>query len=219
MPHLKQNDDPADITESGVPVRQCAVMRERRPQAEMVRFVRAPDGSVAPDVAAKLPGRGVWVTASQEAISEAVKKQVFARGFRADIKAAPELGDLVETLLIKRLQSILGFAKKAGAIVLGFDQVKSALQKRRPGVMICASDSAEDGRNKLYFLAKSLYGDTELSGALTSDELGMAFGRSHVVHALLETGAFSRNWQADYIRLTGFRSAPENEWYSGTRQT
>ncbi|MEM7660741.1 MAG: RNA-binding protein [Pseudomonadota bacterium] len=219
MPHLRHNDDPVEITEAGEPIRQCAVLRTRRPQTEMVRFVRGPDASVVPDLAAKLPGRGVWITASLEAVSEAESKQVFSRGFKAGVQVESDLGDLVESLLVKRLQSTLGLAKKAGSIVLGFDQVKSTLQKRRPGVMISAGDGSADGRNKLYFLAESLYGNCKITGALTSGELGMAFGRSHVVHALLETGAFSRNWMADYNRLIGFRSAPEQDWYSGTQQT
>ncbi|MEM7005358.1 MAG: RNA-binding protein [Pseudomonadota bacterium] len=219
MPHLKQNDNPAEVIATGEPVRQCAVLRTRRPQTEMVRFVRGPDCSAAPDVAAKLPGRGVWITASRDAVSTAVREDVFSRSFKAETSAVSDLSELVERLLLRRLQSTLGLAKKAGAVVLGFDQVKSALQKNRPGVLISASDSAKDGRNKLYFLGRSLYDQLNTAGALTSDELGMAFGRSHVVHALLETGAFSRNWAADYIRLIGFRPAPEQDWYSGTRET
>ncbi|MEM9668367.1 MAG: RNA-binding protein [Pseudomonadota bacterium] len=218
MPHRKQNDDVAFISETGEPVRQCAVMRERRPQSEMVRFARSPDGIAVPDLAAKLPGRGVWVTAHRDAIRDAVEKRVFSRGFKMETGADGTLDDQVENLLVKRLQSTLGLAKKAGEIILGFDQVKAKLEKSRPGVLIAASDSSSDGRNKLYFLAKAIYEDIELAGALASAELGMAFGRSHVVHALLEAGAFSRNWQTDYVRLIGFRPAPEVEWYSATRQ-
>ena len=48
------------------PERRCIVAMERRPQGEMIRFVLSPDGQVTPDLAAKLPGRGAWVTASRK---------------------------------------------------------------------------------------------------------------------------------------------------------
>ena len=216
MPRRTQNDDAVLTDTADGPVRLCAAGRERLSKAEMIRFVRAPDGAVVPDLAEKLPGRGVWVRAERAAIDKACKTGAFGRGLKASVTMDPELSDQIEQLLIKRLQNTLGLAKKAGAIVLGFDQVRSALQSRPPGTLIEASDGGKDGRNKLYFLAKALYEPPQVSGALSSDELGMAFGRTHVVHACLERGAFSRNWQTDYSRLTGFRTAPELEWYSGT---
>lgn len=215
MPHPKQNDEPpVDNTPDG-PIRQCAVTRERLAQTEMVRYARAPDGSVAPDVAAQLPGRGVWISANRATLETAMAKGTFSKGFKAQSKADEALPDLVEALLVKRLQGVLGMAKKAGKVVLGYDQVRASLQKRRPGILLEAGDGAEDGRNKVYFLAKALYENVKVSGGLSSAELGMAFGRSGVVHGLLEAGAFSKRWWGDYQRLIGFRQAPEQDWFSG----
>ena len=215
MPHPKQNDDaPLDNSPDG-PIRQCAVTRERMAQTDMVRFARAPDGSVAPDVAARLPGRGVWILADRAVLETAIEKGVFSRGFKAQSSADPALPDLVEALLVKRLQGVLGMAKRAGAIILGFDQVRASVQKRRPGVLIEASDGAEDGRNKVYFLAKALYDKVSVAGGLTSSELGMAFGRTNVIHGALDAGAFSKRWSEDYKRLCGYRQPPENNWFSG----
>ena len=215
MPHLKQNDEPPVDNSPNGPIRQCGVTRERMAQADMVRFARAPDGSVAPDVAARLPGRGLWISADRSTLETAIAKGVFSRGFKAQSKADEALPDLVETLLIKRLQGVLGMAKRAGKVVLGFDQVRASVQKRRPGILLEASDGAEDGRNKVYFLAKAIYENVNVSGGLSSVELGMAFGRSHVVHGLLETGVFAKRWSVDYQRLSGFRHMPELNWFSG----
>lgn len=215
MTHPKQNDDaPVDNGSDG-PIRLCAVTRERMAQTAMVRFARAPDGSIAPDVAAKLPGRGLWLTSSRKTVDAARAKGVFSRGFKAQCHVPDGLADLIETLLVKRLQGVLGMGKRAGRIVLGFDQVRDSLRKRRPGVILEASDGAEDGRNKVYFLAKAIYDDVSVSGGLTSSELGMAFGRTHVIHGLLEAGAFSKRWSVDYQRLSGFRQLPETKWFSG----
>lgn len=216
MRHPKQNDE-APLTDSPKdgPHRQCAVTRERMAQAAMIRFARAPDGHVTPDIAARLPGRGVWISARREALAMAVTKGTFSRGFKAQSLADETLPDLVETLLVKRLQGILGMAKRAGAVVLGFDQVRASIRKRRPGILLEASDGAEDGRNKVYFLAKALYEHVSVSGGLTSSELGMAFGRAHVIHGQLDAGAFSKRWATDYARLCGFRQPHEHNWFSG----
>ena len=216
MPHLKQNDGPPlDNNSPQGPVRQCAASRERMAQTDMIRFARAPDGSLTPDLAAKLPGRGVWIKADRASLTEALSKGAFSRGFKAQATAPDGLDDMIESLLVKRLQGVLGMAKRAGNVVLGFDQVRDYLRKRPAGVLLAASDSAEDGRNKVYFLAKAIYEHVTVSGALNSSELGMAFGRAHVVHGLLEAGAFSRRWSQDYKRLSGFRQLPEQNWFSG----
>ena len=214
MPRLKQNDDPLLDTSNDGPIRQCAATRKRCVQREMIRFARAPDGTVTPDVGAKLPGRGVWVQANREIIDAGDITGVFSRGFKAQIRLPDGLGDLIETLLLKRLQGHLGMAKRAGAITLGFDQVRAVLRKTQPGVLIQAKDGAEDGRNKVYFLAKAIYDTVSVSGGLTSSELGMAFGRTHVVHAVLKNGAFAQRWMEDYQRFSGFRRCPEADWIS-----
>ncbi len=45
--------------------RTCALTRELKPVAEMIRFVVGPAGDAVPDVKRKLPGRGIWVTATR----------------------------------------------------------------------------------------------------------------------------------------------------------
>lgn len=180
----------------------------------MIRFVRGPDGEVVPDIAGKLPGRGVWITATREAVETACAKGVFARRFKARSEAPADLADRVERLLAERCIGLIGLARKSGQLVTGFDQVRAALRKRRPAWLIEAADGAEDGRAKVYSLAKALYDDVRIAGALTSAELGMALGREGVIHALLREGPLAGSWSVAYRRLTGFRSPPEDHWFS-----
>ncbi|MEL7109104.1 MAG: RNA-binding protein [Pseudomonadota bacterium] len=196
-------------------VRQCAVTRERLAPDALIRFVRGPDGIVVPDGFGKLPGRGAWVTADRSAIGEALQQDVFSRAFKA--KSAPMDGMLeeIERQLVQRCNGLLGMAKKSGVAILGFDQVRAYIRRQEPGWLIEASDGAEDGRNKVHFLAKAIYEDVNVAGALSSAELGMAFGREHVIHALLEQGSLSDAFAVAYRRLTGFRDAPETGWFSG----
>ncbi len=206
------------VEATGGPVRQCAVTRERLSQDSLIRFVRSPDGLVVPDIFGKLPGRGAWVTARRSEVSEGLKIGVFSRAFKAESSPMDGLVEEIERQLAQRCIGLLGMAKKGGLAVLGFDQVRAYIRKQAPGWLLEASDGAEDGRNKVHFLAKAIYEDVKVAGALSSAELGMAFGREHVIHALLEQGSLSDAFTVAYQRLTGFRDAPETGWFSGRHE-
>ena len=107
----------------------------------------------------------------------------------------------------------LSSVKDAVNIVLGFDQVRDALQKKRPGLLLEAADGAEDGRSKVYFLAKALYSNVKMAGALSSEELGVAFGRERVIHGLVRKGPIAKATELAYQRLAGFRARPELDWF------
>ena len=203
---------------AGGPVRQCAVTRERLAPDALIRFVRSPDGRVVPDVFGKLPGRGAWVTADRVMIADSVENHVFSRAFKAPSQPIDDLVQEVERQLLQRCNGLLGMAKKSGVAVLGFDQVRAYIRKQEPGWLLEASDGAEDGRNKVHFLAKAIYEDVKVAGALSSAELGVAFGREHVIHALLEQGSLSDAFSIAYQRLIGFRDAPETGWFSGRQE-
>ena len=222
MPATPPNDSPvvkhrknARRAADSVPLRMCVVTKERVRQTQMVRFALSPDGIVTPDVAAKLPGRGVWALANRQTIDEAVEKGAFSRGFKMQAKADDGLSDLTERLLVQRCKDHLSFAKKSSSLVIGFDLVRAELQKKSPGWLIEAADGSEDGRNKVYSLAKALYEGVKIAGALTEKELGESVGRAGFVHGLIQKGPFAKRWGTEYKRLIGFRSAPEEAWNLG----
>jgi len=214
-PHLITDiaGDSAGEEDASSPTRQCAVTRERLPKEAMLRFVLSPDGVVTPDLAERLPGRGVWVQAERAAVETAARKGAFARGFKQQVRVPDDLAGLVERLLAKRCLELLGLARKAGYAICGFDQVRDALRNGAPAMLLEASDGAEDGRMKVYFLAKALYSGVKVAGAFSAAELGMAFGRDRVIHGLVRKGAIAENWETAYRRLTGFRMAPELAWF------
>lgn len=192
--------------------RMCVVARQVLPEARLIRFAIAPDGALVPDLAAKLPGRGIWVEAAREAVETALKKGLFARSAGRAVSAPADLGDRIEALLAARCLSQIGLAKRAGALAAGFDQVRALLKSRRPAYMIEASDGAADGRVKLRRLAAAAWGDTPLAGAFTADALGEALGRTPVAHLALEEGPAARRFAGEFMRLTGFRPAAPASW-------
>ncbi len=72
-----------------------------------------PEG-VVPDLKRKLPGRGLWITADKRTLKDAVSRNVFARGFKRDVRVTAELADLTERLLQQTALDALSIAGKSG---------------------------------------------------------------------------------------------------------
>jgi predicted RNA-binding protein YlxR (DUF448 family) len=187
--------------------RRDIVSGEVMPDARLIRFVAAPDGTVVPDVAAKLPGRGLWVAASQKAVATAVEKKLFGKAAKANVTAAPDLAERTEAALVARMLGDLGLARRSGALVLGFDNVLRALEgPKPPKALIEAFDGARDGKRKLYGAAHRLELECVVIETLTSAELGLALGRENVIHAAVQPGGLAERLIFDAQRLIGFRA-------------
>ena len=195
----------------GSRTRRCIVSGETLPEGRLVRFVVDPEGQVVPDVEAKLPGRGMWVKAERKAVEQAAAKGLFSRAAGETVKADPGLASRTEARLVERMLNHLGLARRAGDLILGFDQVERALRgPKGPAVIVGATDAAEDGQRKLNAAARSAGIVPFVIGALTSAELSLALGRSNVVHAALKSGRIAERLVFDAGRLNGFR--PLRPW-------
>ncbi|MEY8803206.1 RNA-binding protein [Leisingera sp. XS_AS12] len=180
--------------------RKCIATGETEPKQGLIRFVMGPDGQVVPDVLGKLPGRGVYVSSSRAALSAAVKKKLFARGFKAQVQLPENLEQEVERQIVRRLVELLSLARKSGDAVAGYEKVKDWLSKEEARVLIQASDGSGRGKSKLSTPYKGKF-----IGCLTADELGMAFGRQTVIHAALASGGLSKRVVDEAQRLQGLR--------------
>ena len=189
--------------------RLCIVTREVKPVSEMIRFVIGPDQHVVPDLRRRLPGRGVWVTATRAAVAQAVKRRAYARGFKADVGVAPGLADEVERLLERSALDALSIVRKAGRAALGFAQVERALASQPVVALLHAADAGREGVRKLA-AARSRLGekaeDVPVMDRFTAAQLDLAFGRPNVVHAALLAGSASDGFLARYRNLERFRA-------------
>lgn len=182
------------------PERRCIVTGDVQPKAGLVRFVVSPEGQVFPDLAGKLPGRGIWVTADREAIAKAVRKGLFSRAAKAQVTAADDLADLVEAGLARRVVDLISLARKAGLAVAGFEKVKGWLADGKARVLLQASDGSERGKGKLWTPEGGRW-----FGCLTASELGLAFGRDSVIHGALGAGGLSNRVVEEAAKLSGLR--------------
>src|SRR5450631_3854515 len=208
-------------TDRSATARMCAVTRAVRPIEELIRFVVSPQGEVIPDPKRKLPGRGLWVSASAQAVAEAVRRNQFSKGFKRDVRAASTLAADTEILLVRGAIEALAMAAKAGQVVSGFGKVEDALKQRQAQTsvraLIHASDGAVDGIRKLDALVRQNAGVNDESPefpvvtALTSEQLDLALGRSNVIHAALLAGPASKTFLSRSHVLVRYRMADDDK--------
>jgi predicted RNA-binding protein YlxR (DUF448 family) len=208
-------------TNRSATVRMCAVTRQVRLIDELIRFVVSPSGEVMADLKRKLPGRGLWVSASHRAVAEAVRRSQFNKGFKRDVRVAPTLAADTEAALVRSVIEALAMAAKAGQVVSGFSKVEGALEQRQAQnsirALIHASDGAADGIRKLDALVRQNAGNGDESykfpvvTALTSEQLDLALGRSNVIHAALLAGPASKTFLSRSHILVRYRMADDDK--------
>ncbi len=198
---------------AGEHLRLCVATRAERPPAELIRFVAGPDNTLVPDLARRLPGRGVWVSADAASLEKAIKVRAFSRALKREVRVPPDLAANVVNLLARRATDALALANKAGLVTAGFAQVEPFLESGKALALLHGSDAAAGGRDKLDRKWKAISAargrDAAVVDWLTIDEISLAMGRPNVVHAGLTDGGASRRFLEEARRLRGFRSGRE----------
>jgi uncharacterized protein len=189
--------------------RLCIVTREVKPIDDMIRFVVGPDHAVVPDLKRKLPGRGVWVTARRDVLADAIRRQAFPRGFKADVAVSKDLLELVEQLLERSVLDALAIAHKGGAAVAGFTKVESAIETDRIVALAHAREAGADGCRKIAAAINRRFGEgaeaiVTMAG-FSSSQLDLALGRANVIHAALLASRASDTVLARWRVLDRFR--------------
>lgn len=181
--------------------RRCIATQSSFGVEQLIRFVLSPEGVVTPDLAAKLPGRGIWVQANRTAMETAITKNAFSRAAKAQATIPEGLNDLVIELMLKRAVEALSLCRKAGLAIVGFDSTLSAMVSGKASVLVQASDGSEGQKKKI----RPNEGENGYISCLNSAELGLAFAREHVIHAALMPGALTDRTLQEAKRLAGLR--------------
>jgi predicted RNA-binding protein YlxR (DUF448 family) len=185
------------------PLRTCIATGEEGTPERMIRFVVGPQGDVVPDLARRLPGRGMWVRAERSAVERAVARNLFAKAARASVKPAADLPERIERLLLERALGDLGRARRAGRAVAGFVKVEQMIGRHRAGLLIVADEADGDGLGKLggSGLPISRLGDAAALGGL--------FGRDQAVYVAVARddagGEFIQRIAVGAARWRGYR--------------
>ncbi len=212
-------------------MRQCALTREKCPTDELVRFVLSPEHVVTPDLRCKLPGRGLWLRANRATVDQAVKKKLFARGFKKKALASDDLVDMIEKLTRSAALDCLSLANKAGLVITGYEKIKRALAKGDVKWLLHAMEASRNGSDKLdrYFAPSRQEQEDEedlvdadivepddpndlkitngiLSALFTGDELSLALGRSNVIHIGLKRGEMAKRFTFALKKCVAFNT-------------
>lgn len=180
--------------------RKCIVCGEVLPKEKLLRFTLTPDNQIVPDFKKKLPGKGIWVTNSKKALMIAVEKNLFAKAAKKNIKVDAELVNMAENILYKRALDAISLARKAGALVSGFEKVCEAIKKNKAAFVLEAKDAGADGHNKIMNLAKNL----EVFHTFSVEELDKELDRVNTVHIALLHGEMAKAVQMEISRLEDF---------------
>lgn len=192
--------------------RMCAATRQAKPVEELIRFACGADGAVRPDIALRLGGRGVWLTASERVVREALKRGVFAKGFEAKgfkrdaealpVKAPPTLVEDTVKALTEAALAALKEARHAGLVATGAE-ASEALTEGHAIALIGPSAAMRDE-------LASAGGDLPVFTVFTPAQLGLALGGPVVVHAAVLAGPAGTKFLNRCQCLVRFRT-PEGE--------
>lgn len=198
MPKHKRSQIDKDEME----LKRCIVSNEKIPREKMVRFVIGPNEEITADIEGRLPGRGFWLSARRDIIHIACTRNYFLRAAQKKVGVPSDLVDRVERLLVRRCQDLIGLARRAGEAVSGFAKVEAWLKSGKPvGVLLAAIDGADDGRKKFWTWTEGV----QVIDALNGNELGYAFSRDQVMHAIVVPGRLAKNLMITSRRLRGLR--------------
>ncbi|MGB6541552.1 MAG: RNA-binding protein [Xanthobacteraceae bacterium] len=191
--------------------RLCVATRTVRPVSDLIRFVVGPEGDAVPDVKRRLPGRGIWVTATQEALDEAIRRKAFARGFKREVRLPSDLVARTERQLERAALDALAVAGKAGLVATGFAKAEAVLERGDAIALLHAAEASPEGIRKLdSAVRRGRGGPLPVIGFLTSTQLDLALNRPNVVHAALLAGPVSETFLARCRRLERFRAGDQH---------
>ena len=210
--------------EKHVPERKCILGSGNAARDDLIRLALGPDGSVAPDVRAKAPGRGAWIGVDRETLEAAQAngklRGALARAFKgAPVKVPDDLAGRLEAALRQQALDRLGLEARAGTLLTGAEKIETAARKGEVALLIHASDAGADGNRKLdqaWRMGREEGAEPAQGLVFPLDRtiLALALGRQNVVHiALIDRAAAARvrhaleRWRAFIGPDTGLGTA------------
>ena len=146
----------------------------------LLKFVLAPDNSLTLDLMDNLPGRSFWITASREVLEAACKKGLFSETASCQVILRENFISYVETALVEQFNSTIGFCRRAGFLIWGFEKVKTALVKKEVILRIEALDGSKSEKRKLDSITI-----VPVLQSLYAYELATSFRRERLIHCAL----------------------------------
>ena len=169
----------------------------------LLKFVLAPDNSLTLDLMDRLPGEGFRISASREVLEDFCKKDLFSQTASCQVIIREDFISYVETALVEHFNSTLGFCRRAGFLIWGFEKVRNALIKKEVTLRIEALDGSTSEKRKLDSITI-----VPVLQSLYAYELATSFRRERLVHcALIKTHNSGLTGLASSLKDKSFRLA------------
>lgn len=172
--------------------RKCVLSGVVTEKDDMIRFVISPDNIVTPDIKAKLPGRGAWVTALKTDLDQVIAKNLFNKAFKTKVKPMENMAELISDLLKKDVLDALSICRKSGNLQMGHLKAEESILSGRTRIYVVANDAGTDTRKKLTAKMRTI---AEKKGKkcyifdhFTSAELVKCLGQEKIIHIAIKTG-------------------------------
>jgi uncharacterized protein len=201
----RRRNKPGNVADDGTRgrLRRCIVSRAASPKETLLRFAVDEGGVVVADVCGRGGGRGLWLSPGRDMVNTACARNLFARAARKPVKVAPDLGDQVERLLVRRCLELVGLAGRGGRVATGRDAASEWLRAGGAGVLLVAADGPEEDCAGL----RSLASDVPVLDLFDEVELSRALGRHRAVHVVVAPGRLADRLIREGVRLARFRHA------------
>lgn len=183
------------------PQRRCIATGQIREKEDLLRFAVSPDGILVFDIQMNLPGRGIWISCSQQSIELALKKGLFAKSAKQAVTVPENMVLKIDEALSQRCLALLGLGRKSGLVTVGFAKVEKALKSKKVSILIAASDGADDGKQKL----KRIAGTLPVVDTFNNDDLSQALGKENIVHASVGSSGLTKKITFAVSQLSRFR--------------
>ena len=168
-----------------------------------LKFVLAPDNSLTLDLMDRLPGEGFRISASREVLEDFCKKDLFSQTASCQVIIREDFISYVETALVEHFNSTIGFCRRAGFLIWGFEKVRNALIKKEVTLRIEALDGSTSEKRKLDSITI-----VPVLQSLYAYELATSFRRERLVHcALIKTHNSGLTGLASSLKDKSFRLA------------
>lgn len=171
------------------PERTCVLTGAHGERRALIRLALGPDGAIWPDLGAKLPGRGAWISPDRALLEKAMQKGrlkgALSRTLKAQVTVPDDLPARLADGLERRALDRLGLEMRAGHLIFGAEKLTEWARAGRLFQLLHAGDAAADGVSRLNQAFRSGGGDMADVFCLPAGRasLSRALGRDNMVHS------------------------------------
>ena len=166
---------------------------------QMIRFIISDNNFLIPDLYNNFKGKEFFVKSTKEELiifSENINER-YTKLFNKN-----NIVEVIENIILKHIIGIIGLARKAKKVVIGFDEIKIQLKKNKIYLLLQA-ESFSQKREKQINLP--VYQKCKLN-CLTKEELGIAFGKKNIANVGFLKSSFINPLVSDTYLLQSLRN-------------